>query len=267
MGIDLWNLRFLLEAHKTYGALGETIQMGRQEIHLGEHEHPVADSMLREYGFDANFNQARDGGRYADEGLLQFLGATNVQSADASAYEGAALVHDFNDPLPVEQHQRWDTVFDGGSLEHIFNVPTALANEMNMIKIGGRLLSSLPANNWLGHGFYQFSQELPFRTFTPANGFNLTAVMFSDMAGGWQFHDVLDQLRRAGGEIGHTSGRNGLMFMANKITHVEPFRRWSQQSDYNNEWEAFDGGPMSVIPNPPVSRRFDRLRQVFRARQ
>ena len=251
MGIDLWNLRFLLEAHKNYGALGETIQMGRQEVHILESDFPTADMMLSEYGFDADFNEARAGGRFADEGLLQFLGATNVQSADASAYEGAALVHDFNDPLPQRQHQRWDTIFDGGSLEHIFNVPMALTNEMNMLRVGGKLLSSLPANNWLGHGFYQFSQELPFRVFTPANGFNLKAVMFSDMAGGWRFHDALDQHRRAGAEIGHTSGRTGIMFMADKLSHVVPFRRWPQQSDYNSEWDAFDGGPLTSDDGRP----------------
>lgn len=239
MGIDLWNFRFLLEAHRMYGSFGETIQMGRQEIHMGQGDYPTADLMLKEYGFESTFDQARAGERFADEGLLQFFGATNVQSADASAYEGAVLVHDFNDPLPKEQHARWDTIFDGGSLEHIFNVPAALANEMNMLRVGGRLLSSLPANNWLGHGFYQFSQELPFRVFTPENGFDLKGVMFSDMAGGWRFHNAFDQHRRAGAEIGFTSGRTGIMFMADKVSDVVPFRRWPQQSDYNSEWDTF----------------------------
>jgi 2-polyprenyl-3-methyl-5-hydroxy-6-metoxy-1,4-benzoquinol methylase len=51
-------------------------------------------------------------------------------------------------------------VFDGGTLEHIFDYPTAIKNCMKMVKPGGHLLLTTPANNWFGHGFYQFSPEL-----------------------------------------------------------------------------------------------------------
>lgn len=239
MGIDLWNLQFLLEAYTLCGPLGDTIQIGRQELHIGPDGYRVADELFRRYGVDMTYEQAKRGGRYADEGLLQSFGATNVVAADASAYEGASIVHDFNEPIAPTYHQKYDTLLDAGSLEHIFNIPTALANEMNMVKVGGRLLSTLPANNWLGHGFYQFSQELPYRVFTPSNGFSIRKAMFSEMAEDHQFLEIEDLARRAGGEIGATRTNTGLLFIAEKSDHVPLFKKWPQQGDYWSEWERF----------------------------
>ena len=51
-------------------------------------------------------------------------GRHRIKAADASPYEDAQIVHDFNNPVPIRLHQRFDTIFDGGALEHIFNVPT-----------------------------------------------------------------------------------------------------------------------------------------------
>lgn len=237
MGIDHWNLQFLLESYKICGPLGDTLQIGRQELHIGLDGFGFADELFRRYGHDVTYAQAHGGTRYADEGLLQFFGATNIRTADASAYEGAEIVHDFNNPVPLSLHQQFDTVFDAGSLEHIFNVPCAVGNEMNMVRVGGRLLSTLPANNWLGHGFYQFSQEFPFRVFTPNNGFAVLRAYFSGMADNHELHVIDDLARRAGGEIGVTGGQNGLMVIAPKSAHVPLFRRWPQQGDYWSEWE------------------------------
>jgi len=54
-------------------------------------------------------------------------------------------------------------VIDGGTLEHVFNFPVAIKNAMQMVRAGGRLSLSPPANNYFGHGFYQFSPELFYR--------------------------------------------------------------------------------------------------------
>jgi hypothetical protein len=50
---------------------------------------------------------------------------------------------------------------------------------MKLVKVGGTIFISTPANNLCGHGFYQFSPELMFRVFTEENGFALRRlVMF-----------------------------------------------------------------------------------------
>lgn len=39
-------------------------------------------------------------------------------------------------------------------------MPNALSNTLAMLKVGGKIVQGLPANNWLEHGYYQFSPSL-----------------------------------------------------------------------------------------------------------
>ena len=58
-------------------------------------------------------------------------------------------------------------MIDSGSLEHVFNISQALRNCLEMVESGGHFISIGPANNAMGHGFYQFSPELYFRILSP----------------------------------------------------------------------------------------------------
>src|SRR5262249_48624985 len=110
------------------------------------------------------------------EALLKHIGAVTVDSLDASDFEGATIIHDLNRPLPATLHGRFDVVFDGGTLEHVFNFPVALKECMALPRVGGHFLMCSPANNQMGHGFYQFSPELFWRVFSPNNGYELKAL-------------------------------------------------------------------------------------------
>ena len=87
---------------------------------------------------------------FADDVLLPL--GYHVDSMDASDYEGANIVHDLNLPIPPALRERYDLVWDGGTLEHIFNFPVAIFNAMHMVKVGGHLLLETPTNNQCGHG-------------------------------------------------------------------------------------------------------------------
>jgi SAM-dependent methyltransferase len=82
-----------------------------------------------------------------------------------------------NYPIDPSYHEKFDVVIDGGSLEHVFNFPVAVANCMRMVKKGGSLFILTMANNHTGHGFYQFSPELFFRIFQMENGFTIRNVI------------------------------------------------------------------------------------------
>src|ERR1035438_1348368 len=64
-------------------------------------------------------------GEYSED-LFRQLGADTVDSLDASDYEGATLIHDLNDELPRDLNGHFTMVFDGGSIEHIYDVAGAL---------------------------------------------------------------------------------------------------------------------------------------------
>lgn len=121
-------------------------------------------------------------GDYSDQFLADALGVTALTVIDYSPYQGANLVHDLNQPVPEELWGRFDSIIEAGSLEHIFNFPVAITSLMKMVKVGGSIFITTPANNCCGHGFYQFSPEVMFRIFTQENGFELKRVAFLEAA-------------------------------------------------------------------------------------
>ncbi len=102
------------------------------------------------------------------ETFLRKLGLGTAETMDFSDYEFSdspdfvGCLHDLNTPVPKELWNRYDFIFDGGTLEHLFNVPQALENVFRMLKPGGRFIGVNPMNNWPGHGMYQFSPELVY---------------------------------------------------------------------------------------------------------
>ena len=55
------------------------------------------------------------------EPLLKSLHASVVESIDASDYEGASIITDFNKPLEYEHHAKFTSFVDFGAMEHIFD--------------------------------------------------------------------------------------------------------------------------------------------------
>jgi SAM-dependent methyltransferase len=184
-------------------------------------------------------------GVFAEPFLQACLGAGIVEALDCSDYEGAQHIHDMNEPVPELLADRFDVVFDGGALEHIFNFPIAIANLMRMTKVGGRVFMSTPANNFCGHGFYQFSPELVFRVFAPENGFEVLTVELveakypsPELTRNRVAYAVADPAS-VQGRVGLITKRPVLMLVeARKLRHVPVFARAPLQSDYARAWSA-----------------------------
>ena len=69
-------------------------------------------------------------------------------SLDVSDYEGAQVLFDLNDDeLPAGLRCAFNLVVNGGTLEHVFNVPNALTSISRMLRVGGAVLHVLPVNN------------------------------------------------------------------------------------------------------------------------
>jgi len=177
MGLDLNSTRFLLHA-KTRGCnFDSTAMIGRLHMYLTAAQLKQA---LRDYGIacdDTKANEILTANAGFAEKYLQELGASKIESYDNTAYEGATQIHDFNYKIGSEHHQQYTTVLDSGTLEHIFNFPIAVNNCLNMVKPGGYFISVTPANNYFGHGMYQFSPELYYSLLTKANGFEMVDML------------------------------------------------------------------------------------------
>ena len=176
MALSFWEASLALMAKKSGCNFCDVLMLGRQTSLLTsletEHLSKVYDQHLA--GLE------KDRHSWA-EPFFEALGAKTIQSLDYSGYEGAQLIHDMNQPWPEGRPPRqFDVVFDGGTLEHVFNVPQGMLNAMSLVKPGGCLLSVTPADGWLGHGFHQLQPEFFFRFLTPANGFRLRGLWLAE---------------------------------------------------------------------------------------
>lgn len=153
MGIDLNSLNFLRFCNQSHGGFGKTITLGRHGLHITEKT--ATDDFSKQVVAQAMLNNEY----FVDETLMRHFGSTSVDSLDFSDYEGASIVHDLNVAISRDAAQ-FDTVIDAGTTEHVFDVSTATKNVMKLCSVGGKIIQILPANNYCGHGFWQFSPEL-----------------------------------------------------------------------------------------------------------
>ncbi|MFN7944600.1 MAG: hypothetical protein U0Z53_04570 [Blastocatellia bacterium] len=237
MGLDVNGTRFLLYARNKGVSFERTAMIGRQGLHL---DAAALNRNLSEFGCSLSETEISrllsESGGYA-EPLLRLLGADEVCSFDASDYEQASVIHDFNLPIDESFRNRFSVVLDGGTLEHIFNFPTAIRNCLKMIEPGGCFLGITPANNFLGHGFYQFSPELFFRIFSQQNGFSLVQMLLFEDRPDAEWFEVTDpDLIRERVTLVNQQPVY-LLIIARKQASVQLFASPPQQSDYAALWK------------------------------
>ena len=168
MGIAVGALQFLMEEGAVRPWAGEVLTLGRQLTAV------TADAFLdlaRELGYSPppQIHSVERHVVLSDRELFEGLGFGRLCALDASAYEKPEIVHDLNDTnISADLVGRFDLVFDGGTLEHVFNVASALRNVCRLTKRGGRIVHVSPLSNCVDHGFYSFSPTL-FLDFYAAN--------------------------------------------------------------------------------------------------
>jgi len=194
----------------------------------------------------------RDSEGYGEK-FFQILGAEHVTSFDKSDYQVASTLHDLNTPIDASLKNRFSAVLDCGTIEHVFNFPQAIRNCMEMVKVGGHFIQITVANNFIGHGFYQFSPEVIFRVFSEANGFAVDAVVLHEMLAGGKWYRMRDSVG-----VGHrieltTRSPSYLLTLAKKTADVPIFAAWPQQADYVAMWQESAAGSAGSAAPPPRS--------------
>ena len=180
---------------------------------------------------------------YSD-GFMKAIGIENLQILDISNYENATIIHDLNTPIPDSLRSQFSLVVDIGTSEHVYDVTQSLENLRELCKTQGHVLVVSPANNWLGHGFYQFSPELFFRAFDRESGFEIQSLYLIKkriFGESWYALDDPKNVGRRGTIL--TNKRCYIAVIATKsgsFNSIAP----QQQSDYVSTWE---GGKISKL--------------------
>ena len=238
MGLDTNGVKFLLSCKKKGVSFQRTMMIGRQILNL---ELDELKACFHQFSINVSPEQVEkvhSGSDGYSEALLRYLGASQIDSIDFSAYEGANVLHDMNLPIESSLHKKYSTVLESGSLENIFNFPVSIANCMNMVEVGGHFIIITPVNNIMGHGFYQFSPEIFYRVVNHENGFEVERMIIFEYAPYQQWYLVTDpQIVKQRVEL-MNSNATYLMIQARRVSETPILKIFPQQSDYVDAWEG-----------------------------
>ncbi len=210
LGIDTHSLNFIRYASRKK-PLGYVATIGRQSLAI--------PALYAKYG------------RFCEGFLIDHFGATRVDSYDNSDYEGATHIADLNKALvPANQY---DTVLDFGTTEHIYNIPQALENISLLCADGGQILHVSPANNFCGHGFWQYSPELFFSLYSERNGCGDTEVFLADLN---RIRYWFEVLRPSDGSRAQATSTSPLYVLCRTVKRRTTAHNDIQQSDYVHAW-------------------------------
>lgn len=256
MGLDINGIQSILYAKVQGVDFSKTAMIGRQGLHLSQSEFR---NNLVNFGF--SFDESiieqifTKEAPYAEDFFLS-LGAKIVHSYDNSDYEGASHVHDMNKSIPEQHKQQYSVVCDSGSLEHIFNFPVAIKNCMEMVQVGGHYVGITPANNFMGHGFYQFSPELFYSVFTAENGFELVSLIAfeEDPKAEWYSLSIPAPTNVQGAL---TSSRRPiyLFVIAKRVENVGPMQSMPQQSNFITVWNSHNNDEKKLTKSDVKTNR------------
>ena len=141
---------------------------------LGRQENFLSNTVYRHL-IDSNTSQDN---KYADELLINHFRLKKLVTFDAFDNESPSRIANFNHL--IKNKESFDVFFDGGSLQHTFNIPTVLQNISNHVKEGGVIIHAASSNNLCGFGFYQFSPEFFKNYYSNQNGFINTEIFVAN---------------------------------------------------------------------------------------
>lgn len=260
MGINSAFAALLVKARHEGVDFGRLGTIGRQRLAVPKDELKALARRLGIEGLSWD-NFAADG--FAEDFLRSILDADSVCSIDYSDYQNVDVQHDLNQPIPDSLAGAFDSLVDGGTIEHIFDVKQVLENYMTMVKPGGHLFINTPANNLCGHGFYQFSPEFFYRVFAEDNGFRVCDVMliespfFSvEVSRRMRLFQVKDPAQ-LGKRIRLVNDKPVMIYVhAQRINDCTPFKTPPLQSDYKVKWVrnrvAEPSGPLPAADKTPA---------------
>ena len=173
MGIDRSALNAILLSCKYIKNKTNLLTLGRQQIHT-----------IKELNIDIGnkFNIDLSSIIYGNycENFFRSIGFENVESIDNSNYENAKYIYNLNYPILEEFKNKYDYIYDGGTTEHIFNIPQVFENIIDMLNIDGLFISVTCNNNFSGHGMYQFSPELYLSCFNKKYGMEIVDIYIGE---------------------------------------------------------------------------------------
>ena len=182
MGFSLPTLRYIAREHKHHPLPCPVLTLGRQCVYAtfdevismltqeGITTHPLPKDFSHQTNIRDWKNTAYKN-NISDTAFFYLLTGQASQSLDISDYEDAEYIWDLNKPISKDWQGKFGTIIDSGTLEHLFDVRQSMANIVHLLQPHGRIIHISPANNYMEHGFYQFSPTF-FYDYYGSNAFS-----------------------------------------------------------------------------------------------
>ncbi|MFA6217281.1 MAG: hypothetical protein WDL87_06495 [Candidatus Omnitrophota bacterium] len=113
--------------------------------------------------------------------LLVAKGVSEISTLDYFD-ERADLKYDMNLPVPREENEKYNVVFDIGCLEHVFDTRQCIENCLRMVKVGGAYVLVTAVNGFFGHGLHVLN-PVAIRGALESNNFQVIYLKFSTVYG------------------------------------------------------------------------------------
>ena len=170
------------------------------------------------------------GNKYTTKEFFELLRFREYHDIDFSENEGCTIVHNLNNRLSTKHFNKYDLVIENGTLEHIFDIKTAIENIAGCVAEGGVVCHVSPLDA-INHGFYNFSINL-YNDFYGANGFGDFKIFGLRYGTDWRVDQnvIVNPLPYTHEELFfdpeiYKSPYNklGIAFLARKEKHTEEF--------------------------------------------
>ncbi|MXQ08208.1 class I SAM-dependent methyltransferase [Alphaproteobacteria bacterium GH1-50] len=234
----------LIEVTKSHDLKGPFLMLGRQRF-VGTRKGKAAKLLqdtIETYLPGLSEDDLRNPGDEYSETFFEKLGYSQVDSLDFSPFEGASIIQDLSGDLNPDLHGRFNTIYDGGTIEHIFELPTAYRNVDRMLKEGGVFIGHSPCNNWINHSFYQINPEMVYGFWEKAMGYKILHMILQPLLPNFSDRVVTSTNPNETGVRPRLSGKlpnNSpimLCFAVQKPFGVQGSQR-AYQTDYMEKWE------------------------------
>tara|TARA_Y100000591_G_scaffold327785_1_gene352945 strand:- start:1026 stop:1910 length:885 start_codon:yes stop_codon:yes gene_type:complete len=167
MGISTSAAELVFKLSKKINFKGNLLQIGNQDILFNKRK---LFYLLNKYNL--NKKKFHFDNKISSKAFFKIFEFKAVKSLDVNQYENADIIEDLNYPLKEKFKKKFDFIYDGGSLEHVFNIAQGLKNLTYLVKKNGYIMHLLPVNNYIDHGFYSFSPTL-FKDYYIQNNFKI----------------------------------------------------------------------------------------------
>lgn len=229
----------------------------------------VADLLnsKKKYSHNVNLDQFKnlDNNQKLSQRLFfKTLGFKNIDTLDLDEYEGANIIFDLNkDKTPKNLLNKYDFIYDGGTLEHIFNIGNALKHLTRMNKDRGVVFHSNPCNGYIDHGFFQISPTLYFDYYL-TNQYNILYAGIIEQSIGRKIFPIRQDLYRTlDVNFGVKFTPKGVLnFCAQKSNETDEITT-PQQGYYNAMWNDGKQKKYDVEMHVPLTN-FKGIQYLFR---